>query len=102
MPSITVSTTINKPVSNVWEYWNNPTHIKSWAFASDDWGVGEVENDLKIHGRFKTQMMAKDGSAGFDFTGTYTAVEALKHIAYIMDGDDARKVDIVFAAMGDS
>lgn len=102
MSSITVRTIIHKPISTVWEFWNTPAHIKNWAFASDDWGVGDVENDLRTGGRFKTFMMAKDGSAGFDFTGTYTAVEEPTHIAYTMDGDDARKVDIRFEDMGDS
>jgi uncharacterized protein YndB with AHSA1/START domain len=39
-------------------------------------------------------MEAKDQSAGFDFEGTYTAVEEHKKIEYVMS--DGRKVKIEF------
>jgi uncharacterized protein YndB with AHSA1/START domain len=41
-------------------------------------------------------MQAKDGSVGFDLTGTYTTVVPHERISYTMDGDDARKVDVTF------
>ena len=47
-------------------------------------------------------MEAKDGSAGFDFTGTYDEVIPNKKIAYTMDGADARKVSIEFEEIGNS
>lgn len=99
---ITVETIINEPVEKVWDAYNNPNHIVHWAFASDDWQAPHAENDLREGGRFLTRMEAKDGSAAFDFTGTYTEVIPNKKIAYTMDGEDERKAVIVFEEMGNS
>lgn len=97
--SITVIASINAPVEKVWEFWNNPEHIKNWAFASPDWHAPKAENDLRIDGKFSTTMAAKDGSMSFDFGGTYTAVEENKLIEYSLE--DGRKVKIIFLAVGD-
>ena len=91
---ITIQTTINAPVSKVWEYWNEPEHITQWAFADDTWEAPSAENDLRVGGTFKTVMAAKDNSTSFDFTGEYTSVEEHAHIAYAMS--DGRKVSIEF------
>jgi uncharacterized protein YndB with AHSA1/START domain len=96
---ITVSVTINAPLQRVWDLWTAPEHIVKWCFASDDWEAPRAENDLRVGGRFTTRMQAKDGSAGFDFGGTYTEVEPHAAIAYEM-GDDGRKVRVVFAEEG--
>lgn len=93
--SITVKIIVNAPISKVWEYWTNPNHITQWAFASDDWEAPAAENDVRVDGRFKTTMAAKDKSASFDFTGTYTAVETNKFMEYNID--DGRQVKIEFA-----
>lgn len=92
---IIVETTITAPLSKVWEYWNEPSRIVNWAFASDDWEAPAAENDLKAGGKFKTTMAAKDGSASFDFTGIYTIIEEHKIIEY--DMDNGRHVKVVFA-----
>lgn len=94
MEPITVQITVNAPVEKVWECWVEPKHIPGWAFADESWEARNPENDLKAGGRFKTTMGAKDGSFSFDFSGAYTAVEPLKHIAYTLD--DGRKVTINF------
>jgi len=99
--TITVSTLVHAPIEKVWEYYNAPEHITHWAFATDDWEAPYAENDLKVGGRFKTTMAAKDKSAQFDFTGTYTQVKPHTLIAYTMDGDDKRKVVTRFAPQGD-
>src|SRR5687767_9666848 len=91
---ITVQTTINAPIEKVWEFWTSPEHITHWAFASDDWEAPLAENDVRIGGKFKTLMAAKDGSSRFDFTGTYTEVSVNELLAYTMD--DGRKVRVVF------
>lgn len=91
---ITVKTLVNAPVAKVWEYWNAPEHITRWAFASDDWEAPSAENDLKTGGTFKTVMAAKDGSASFDFTGTYTVVQEQARIEYTID--DGRHVIVEF------
>lgn len=96
---ITVQTTINKPTAKVWEYWNKPEHITGWAFASDEWEAPEAENDLRVDGKFKTVMAAKDGSSSFDFTSTYTKVIENKLIEYTME--DGRKVKVEFIEVPD-
>lgn len=83
--AITVETIVAAPMSRVWEYWNSPSHIVHWAFASDDWEAPSAENDLRAGGKFKTRMQAKDKSAGFDFNGTYTRVDSQSLIEYDME-----------------
>jgi uncharacterized protein YndB with AHSA1/START domain len=102
MQPITITTTINAPVEKVWDMWTLPEHITNWAFASDTWEAPYADNDVTVNGRFKTTMSAKDGSASFDLTGTYTGVEVHKLIAYTMDGDDARKVSTTFESNGET
>ena len=85
MNKVTVQTIVNAPIATLWEYWNKPEHITGWAFASDDWEAPSAENDLRTGGTFKTRMQAKDGSSGFDFSGTYTLVENQERIEYDMD-----------------
>lgn len=87
MEPITVVTTINAPMEKVWEYWTKPEHKSGWAFASDDWEAPAAENDLQTGGKFKTTMAAKDKSASFDLTGTYTEVKNHQLIEYnLADG----------------
>jgi len=92
--TVTVSSTINAPVSKVWEYWNKPEHITRWAFASDDWHVPYADNDLRVGGKFKTTMAAKDGSFSFDFEGIYINVDEHHYIEYNIG--DGRNVKIYF------
>ncbi len=73
MNPITIETTINAPISKVWDSWNKPEHIVNWAFASDDWEAPFSENNLRVGGKFKTVMAAKDKSESFDFTGLYSS-----------------------------
>lgn len=81
---ITVEVIVKAPMEKVWECWNRPEHITKWAFASDDWEAPEAENDLKVGGKFRTKMAAKDKSASFDFGGIYTAVKEHELIEYDM------------------
>lgn len=94
MELITISAIIKADIDKVWTYWNEPEHITKWAFASDDWECPYAENDLRIGGTFTSRMQAKDGSAGFDFSGTYTSVVPHERIEYVMT--DGRKVTVVF------
>jgi uncharacterized protein YndB with AHSA1/START domain len=92
--TITVQTVVNAPIKKVWECWNKPEHINGWAFADPSWGAEAKENDLRVGGKFKTTMFAKDKSASFDFTGTYDNVVEHKLIEYTMD--DGRHVKAEF------
>lgn len=91
---ITVETEIEAPIEKVWECWTNPKHITNWNFANDEWCCPSAKNDLKPGGGFLWRMEAKDGSMGFDFTGTYQQIEDQKSISYKMT--DGRKVEINF------
>lgn len=95
--AITIETIIHAPAEEVWKHWSKPEHIVQWAFASDDWEAPHAENDLRVGGKFKTAMAAKDGSAGFDFTGTYTNVKEHELIEYEMD--DGRHVRVEFTEL---
>lgn len=92
--SITITTIVHAPIEAVWESWTKPEHITKWAFASDDWEAPHAENDVRVGGIFTTHMQAKDRSEGFDFTGVYTDVKELRHLAYNIE--DGRQVDITF------
>jgi uncharacterized protein YndB with AHSA1/START domain len=92
--TITVQTMVNAPIAKVWECWNKREHINGWAFADPAWGAEAKENNLKVGGTFNTTMFAKDGSASFDFTGTYDNVMENKLIEYTMD--DGRCVKVKF------
>lgn len=96
--TITISARINAPVEKVWEFFTEPKHIMAWNFASPDWHAPRAENNVVVGGRFVSRMEAKDGSAGFDFGGTYTEVEKNKTLAYTMDGVD-RKVHVSFKSV---
>lgn len=91
---ITVQSNINATINKVWEYWTSPEHITKWNNASDDWHTPYAENDLRMGGKFKSTMAAKDGSMSFDFEGEYTLVNQNKDIQYVMP--DGRKVEISF------
>lgn len=95
--TITVETTIRAPMEEAWQFWTKPEHIVNWAFASDEWEAPAAENDVRTGGRFKTVMAAKDKSAAFDFTGTYTNVREHELIEY--DMDDGRHVRVEFAQL---
>ncbi len=94
-PNITVQSVVKAPIGRVWDFWTKPEHIVKWAFASDSWEAPHAENDVRVGGKFKTVMAAKDKSAGFDFTGVYTEVRQNELIEY--DMDDGRHVKVEFA-----
>lgn len=71
---ITVETVIGAPLGAVWRAWTTPEDIKQWNAASDDWHTTSASVDLRVGGNFTSRMEAKDGSMGFDFTGTYTKI----------------------------
>src|SRR3970040_2853595 len=91
---ITVETVVNAPIDTVWKKWTNPDDIVKWNNASDDWHTTRAENDLKVGGKFLSRMEAKDGSTGFDFSGTYDTIKQNEIIEYT--ADDNRKVQVHF------
>ena len=97
--TITIQAVVYATAEKIWEYYTAPEHIIRWNHASDDWHTTRAENDLKPGGEFHSRMEAKDGSAGFDFWGTYTAVRTNEFIAYTMG--DGRNATVSFTATGD-
>ncbi|WP_291907327.1 SRPBCC family protein [Chitinophaga sp. CB10] len=95
---LTVQSTVNAPVSKVWELYNTPEHVVKWNNASEDWHTPHAENDLRVGGQFKYTMAAKDGSFSFDFGGEYTKVDKEKEIGYVLG--DGRKVQVTFVPAG--
>ena len=96
---ITVETIVHAPIEKVWKYWSEPQFIHNWNYASDDWHSPHAENDLKVGGRFKTVMAARDGSVSFDFGGVYTLVKDYNEIEYTLD--DERLVSVSFQKSGE-
>jgi uncharacterized protein YndB with AHSA1/START domain len=96
---ITVETLVNASLNTVWEAWNNPDDINQWNAASDDWHTTRSTVDLREGGKLSARMEAKDGSAGFDFEGTYTRVVPQKLVEYRMT--DGREVKVQFSEFED-
>ncbi|RZK41053.1 MAG: ATPase [Pedobacter sp.] len=95
---IEVEAIVNAPIAEVWKMWNTPSDIMQWNFADPSWHSPSSENDLRVGGKFKNRMEARDGSFGFDFEGTYDVVELHKEISYSMA--DGRKVTTLFSEQG--
>lgn len=98
MEQITVTTTVHAPRAAVWRAYTTPADIVQWNAASDDWHTTTARVDLRVGGAFSSRMEAKDGSMGFDFAGTYTAVEPERLLAYAF-GDRTARVE--FREQGD-
>jgi uncharacterized protein YndB with AHSA1/START domain len=109
---IRVSAFVKAPIDEVWEAYVSPEAIKMWNFASEDWHTPEATVDLRVGGTFLSRMEAKDGSEGFDFTGTYTKIIKNQLIEYsfgdrtakvsFVSGEDGVKVSIEFEAEEDN
>ena len=96
---ITVETTIQAPMAEVWRAYTTPEDIKQWNAASDDWHTTKASVDLREGGAFSSRMEAKDGSFGFDFAGVYTKVVPNALIEYAF-GDRVSVVEFVQGADG--
>ena len=69
----------------VWEALLTPSWIQKWNHASDDWETTTVSVDLRIGGRYKAHMQAKDLSFEFDFETTFTEIKPHESYTYVMD-----------------
>jgi uncharacterized protein YndB with AHSA1/START domain len=97
---ITVEAIVQAPEEKAWICYTQPEHIVKWNFASDDWTCPAALNDLKPDGKMDWRMEAKDGSIGFNFTGTYIKVLINKEI--VCNLDDNRTVEILFLPQDNS
>ena len=96
---IAVETLVNAPIAKVWNAYTSPAHIKQWNAASSDWHTTAATSDLRVGGAFSSRMEAKDGSAGFDFAGTYTKLVPHQLIEYSF-GDRISVVEFIAAEQG--
>jgi uncharacterized protein YndB with AHSA1/START domain len=94
MQTVTVEVLINAPIEKAWECFTSPEHITQWNFASPEWHCPTAEHDLKVGGKLKYHMAAKDGSMAFDYTATFTTIIENELLEYTLD--DNRKVSISF------
>lgn len=95
---ITVETTVAAPIEEVWRAWTTPADIIKWNAASDDWHTTAASIDLRVGGTFSSRMEAKDGSAGFDFAGTYIKIVPYERIECEFGG---RALVVEFARTAD-
>jgi len=96
---IKVATTVAAPIEKVWRAYTTPEDIKQWNAASDDWHTTSASVDLREGGAFSSRMEAKDGSAGFDFAGTYTKIVQHQLIEYSF-GDRTARVEFADSPQG--
>ena len=96
---IAIETLVKADLGSVWDAWSNAEDIKQWNAASADWHTTHSTVDLREGGKFLSRMEAKDGSAGFDFEGTYTRIVPHKIIEYRMR--DGREVEVEFVERAD-
>ena len=96
---IIVETIVNAPIEQVWLTYTSPEHIVKWNAASEDWHTTSSSVDLRVGGNFSSRMEAKDGSFGFDFTGTYTQVIENKLIEYSF-GERTAKIEFSEVSTG--
>ncbi|MFA5245072.1 MAG: SRPBCC domain-containing protein [Pedobacter sp.] len=96
---IKIEAIVNAPVEKVWKLWNTPADIMKWNTADPGWHTTSSENDLRINGKFKHRMEARDGSFGFDFEGTYDNIDSYKEIGYTMP--DGRTATTLFSGEAD-
>lgn len=92
---ISINTIIAAPLKKAWDYYTKPEHIVNWNFASDDWQCPSASNDMRVGGTYTARMEAKDGSFGFDFGATYTAIDEGRSFTYVLGDNRTVKVDFI-------
>ncbi|MBN2806580.1 MAG: SRPBCC domain-containing protein [Prolixibacteraceae bacterium] len=96
---ITIETKVNAPGNTVWDLYTTPFHVLHWNNASPDWLTSHAVNELHENGKFNYRMEARDGSFGFDFSGSYREVVPHQKISYALD--DQRTAEVLFIERGD-
>ena len=91
---ITVEANVLAGKNKAWDYYTNPEHITEWNFADPSWHCPEAENDMRVGGKYRARMEAKDGSFGFDFEAIYTDLVIGDKFTYVMP--DGRQVNVTF------
>lgn len=91
---VTVNAEVFAPIAQVWERYTDPRHVVNWNFADPSWHCPAASADLRAGGEYRFTMAARDGSAAFDFGGTYTLVEPTAKLFSTLG--DGRAVEVTF------
>lgn len=98
--NVSIEVNIKAPINIVWDAWNNPEHVVRWNHASVDWHSPSATNQFYVNGKFVYRMEAKDGSFGFDFSGTYLEIHEFRLVVTKLD--DNRMVRTEFIESDDN
>lgn len=98
--NVSIEVNIKAPINIVWDAWNNPEHVVRWNHASEDWHSPSATNQFYVNGKFVYRMEAKDGSFGFDFSGTYLEIHEFRLVVTKLD--DNRMVRTEFIESDDN
>lgn len=90
----TIETHVAVPPAAAWRLFTDPHAITQWNQASPDWHCPSAEVDLHVGGRHVARMEARDGSLGFDYSGTYEQVDGPHALTLRLDDD--RRVRTTF------
>lgn len=94
MKLIRIYVEVKAPLATVWKCFTLPQHITQWNFAHPSWRCPMATNPLEVGAKFVWRMEAVDGSAGFDYSGTYLEIVPEKKLVYQLE--DLRKVRVEF------
>lgn len=97
---MTVEIRADKPVSDAWRVFTDPSFIVKWNFASADWRCPRAENDPVTGGSFNYRMESADGKFGFNFEGKYTKIGFEREIEYVMPDDRTVRVEFIRSGAG--
>lgn len=91
---IHIEATVKTDAAAAWRAYLEPESVMAWNAASPDWHCPAARNDPRPGGSFSYRMEARDGSAGFDFSGTFLELDAPKRLRYVLG--DGREVVVSF------
>lgn len=97
---ITLKETIAASPERVYDAFITPEDLLQWHRASEDWTTPHAITDPQVGGRFNIGFGDPNGEHSFDFTGSYSALDRPRHIAYSID--DGRQVTIDFEETDDN
>ncbi|GIW75908.1 MAG: activator of HSP90 ATPase [Phycisphaerae bacterium] len=85
--TITIEAFVPATPEQAWHAYTTAEAITQWNQASLDWHCPWAKIDLRVGGRHVARMEARDGSFGFDYSGTYEVVEAPHSVTLRLDDD---------------
>ena len=93
-PMICLRQSVRRSPEIVWACLTDADHVRGWNFADPSWHCPSAVNQVRPGGAFHYEMAAVDGSASFDFQGTYQVVESPRRLHFVLGDGRAVKIDI--------